>query len=207
MIGIYGGSFDPIHIGHLRLAEDVREFFKLRQVIFVPAYISPFKEGSVASAEDRKNMVLLSIKGNPYFSLSEIELKRKGKSYTIDTIRYFKKQYNHLFFIVGTDAFLSLHKWKNYEELVNLTNFIILLRGENSFNEVEKYVKDKFPQKKLLKNLDKNFLEDTCFYVFENRKIDVSSTEIRKRIKEGKSIKYLLLPEVEEYIKKNRLYL
>ncbi len=195
MIAIYGGSFDPIHIGHLRLAEDVREEFNFRQVIFVPAYISPFKEGYFASPEDRINMIKLAIKYNPYFSFDDFEIKKGGKSYTIDTIRYFKEKFENLFFIVGTDAFLFLHKWKDYEELINLTNFVVLLRGNDSKELVKNYIETNFPKNK------------NSFYIFQSRKIDISSTEIRKKIKEGRSIKYLVLPEVEEYIKEKKLYL
>lgn len=206
MIAIYGGSFDPIHIGHLRLAEDVREYFGFRQVIFVPAYISLFKDGHFASPEDRKNMLHLAIKDNPYFSIDDFEIKKSGKSYTIDTIKYFKKNYDNLFFILGTDTFLSLHKWKNYKELGELTNFIVLLRGNDIIINIENYVKKFFLNKKLKKNNQIN-LSETSFYIYEARKIDISSTEIRERIKEGRSIKYLVLPEIENYIKKKKLYL
>ena len=206
MIAIYGGSFDPIHIGHLRLAEDVREYFGFRQVVFVPAYISPFKDRHFASPEDRKKMLHLAIKNNPYFFIDDFEIRQSGKSYTIDTIKYFKKNYDNLFFLLGTDTFLSLHKWKNYKELVELTNFIVLLRGNDTIINIENYIKKFFPNKKLKKDNQINFSE-TSFYIFEARKIDISSTEIRERIKEGRSIKYLVLPEIERYIKENRLYL
>ena len=206
MIAVFGGSFDPIHIGHLRLAEDVREYFGFRQVVFMPAHISPFKEGHFASAEDRINMIKLSIKDNPYFKVSDFEIKKGGKSYTIDTIKFLKQEYENIFFILGTDTLLSLHKWKDHKKLVNLTNFIILLRGDDLEKNVENYIKKYFPEKTLVKNNNID-LSKTSFYLHKTRKIDISSTEIRKRIKEGRSIKYLVLPSVEKYIEEKKLYL
>ncbi|HIE58812.1 MAG TPA: nicotinate (nicotinamide) nucleotide adenylyltransferase, partial [Hydrogenothermaceae bacterium] len=154
----------------------------------------------------RKKMLHLAIKNNPYFFIDDFEIRKSGKSFTIDTIKYFKKNYDNLFFLLGTDTFLSLHKWKNYKELVELTNFIVLLRGNDTIINIENYIKKFFPNKKLKKDNQINFSE-TSFYIFEARKIDISSTEIRERIKEGRSIKYLVLPEIERYIKENRLYL
>jgi len=207
MIGIYGGSFDPVHIGHLRLAEDVRESFGFAQVVFVPAFISPFKEKSFAGAEDRINMLKISLKYNPFFSLSVFEIEKKGKSYTVDTIKHFLNVYKQqpLFFILGSDAFLSLHRWKSADELVNLTNFVVVLRNGADINQIKEYIQKHFPQKKL-KTYSQIDTSNTGFYLFTGRKIDVSSTEIRKRVKEGKSITYLVLPEVEQYIKKKNLY-
>jgi len=205
MIGIYGGSFDPIHIGHLRIAEDVREFYDLQKVVFVPAYHSPLKPESRASAEDRIHMVKISIKDNPYFDVDRIEIKRKGKSYTIDTIKEYRKKGLSPVFIVGTDAFLTLHRWKEPEELTRLTSFIVLGRGEDSYNDVKDYLKKFFPYMVLYagRSISKN---EGAVYYFGKRRIDVSSTEIRERVKINRSIKYLVLPEVEKYIFNKKLY-
>ncbi|RMD45559.1 MAG: nicotinate-nicotinamide nucleotide adenylyltransferase, partial [Aquificota bacterium] len=99
MIALYGGSFDPIHIGHLRIAEDIREYYGFEKIVFIPAYISPLKKSTNASAEDRLNMIKIAIEDNKHFDVSDIEIKRGGKSYTIDTIKIFKEKlgYNPYF--------------------------------------------------------------------------------------------------------------
>jgi len=206
LIALYGGSFDPVHIGHLRIAEDVRENYNFDKIIFIPAYISPLKNKSNASAEDRLNMLKLAIKDNPCFDISTYEIEKKGKSYTIDTIKYFKKKlgYNP-FFIVGTDAFLSLHLWKKSDELLKSTNFIGVGRGKTDLEDIKSYLREKFPFVKI--KTDNNIdISNTYVYYFNSRRLDISSTEIRQRVKENKSIKYLVLKEVEDYIFKKKLY-
>ncbi|WP_293445197.1 nicotinate-nucleotide adenylyltransferase [Persephonella sp.] len=205
MVGIYGGSFDPVHIGHLRIAEDVREYYNLPKIIFIPAYHSPLKPESRASAEDRLQMIKISIKNNPFFSIDDIEIKRKGKSFTIDTVKVYREKGLLPVFIVGTDAFLTLHRWKNSEELSRLTSFIVLGRGKDSYDDVKNYLKENFPYMDLRidNSISKN---EGAVYYFDRRRIDVSSTEIRERVKTNRSIKYLVLPEVEEYIFNKKLY-
>ncbi len=208
MIALYGGSFDPVHIGHLRIAEDIREFFSLDKVVFVPAYHSPLKPESRASAEDRIYMLKLSIKYNEnFFEISDLEIKRKGKSYTLYTAEYFFKLLKYPpGFIVGTDTFLQLHRWKEPEKLLELLNFIVVGRGKDTFDKVKKYIQEYFPSVEIYYNrnvIDKN---KTAVYFFESRRIDISSTEIRERLRKNKPITYLVLPEVEYYINKKRLY-
>ncbi|WP_457636330.1 nicotinate (nicotinamide) nucleotide adenylyltransferase [Persephonella sp.] len=205
MVGIYGGSFDPVHIGHLRIAEDVREYYNLQNIIFIPAYHSPLKPESRASAKDRLQMIKISIKNNPFFSVDDIEIKRKGKSFTIDTIKAYKEKGLLPVFIVGTDAFLTLHRWKNPEELSKTISFIVLGRGEDTFENVKSYLEENFPYLKL-KTDNKISKKPSTVYFFDQRRIDVSSTEIRQRVKTNRSIKYLVLPEVEEYIFNKKLY-
>jgi len=207
MIALYGGSFDPVHIGHLRIAEDIRETYNLEKIVFIPAYHSPLKPGSRASAEDRLNMLKLSIEKNPYFEIDDIEIKREGKSYTIDTILSYKEKLWHTpIFIVGTDAFLSLHRWKEPEKLLKNTNFIVAGRDKTSFYEILEYVKEYFPFATVHTDTDIPEKESAHIFYFDMRRLDISSTEIRNRIKEGKSIKYLVLPKVEEYIFNKKLY-
>ncbi len=207
MIALYGGSFDPVHIGHLRIAEDIREEYSLDKIVFVPAYHSPLKPGSRASAKDRIKMLEISIKGNSYFSIDEIEIKRGGKSFTIDTVSYYREKlkYNPVF-ILGTDAFMSLHKWKKPKSLLKITNFIVVGRGKDNFYNIKDYIQEYFPNAKLTtsKSIDQ---KDSKVYFFDARRLDISSTEIRDRIKSQKSIKYLVIPEIEDYIIKNKLYL
>ena len=207
MIGLYGGSFDPIHIGHLRIAEDIREFYKLDRIIFIPTYHSPLKRKSRASAKDRLHMLKVSLQSNPFFEIDDIEIKRKGKSYTIDTIKHYTQILNHVpVFIVGTDAFLTLHKWKKPLQLINIVNFIVIGRGKDTKEKVMNYLKSNFPMLKFLTNRKISSKSPRHVYFFDSRRIDVSSTEIRRRVKTEKSIKYLVLPEVEKYILLKKLY-
>lgn len=207
MISLYGGSFDPVHIGHLRIAEDIKEHYGFSKIVFIPAYHSPLKPGSFASPEDRIRMLHLSIKSNPFFSIDDIEIKRKGKSYTVITAEEYRKKLGYYpIFIIGTDAFLSLDRWKDPEKLLEISNFIVVGRKEEGFSSVESYIKAKFPQIKLTRQnkISKNI--SSVVYYYSCRRIDVSSTEIRDRIKKGRSIKYLVLPEVEDYIFSKKLY-
>ena len=207
MIALYGGSFDPVHIGHLRIAEDIREEYELSKIVFIPAYHSPLKPGSRASAEHRIKMLQIAIKDNPFFSIDDLEIKRGGKSFSIDTISFYKKKlgYNPIF-ILGTDAFLSLHKWKKPKTLLKITNFLVVGRGRDHFYNVKDYLQEYFPNVELStdKKIDVNKVK---VYFFDSRRLDISSTEIRDRIKTLKSIKYLVIPEIEDYIIKNKLYL
>jgi len=206
MVGLYGGSFDPVHLGHLRIAEDIREYYNLDRVIFIPAYHSPLKPKSRASPQDRLEMLRLSIKYNPFFEVDEYELRKEGRSYTVDTLQYFKNERGIFpIFIVGTDAFFSLHKWKQPEKLISIGSFIVIGRGEDGFASLQKYIETYFPQLKL--TLSSEIQEKEGFvYFFQGRRIDVSSSEIRKRVREKKSIKYLVMPEVENYIFSKKLY-
>jgi nicotinate-nucleotide adenylyltransferase len=189
-IGIMGGTFNPIHYGHLRAAESARERFNLKKVIFVPAYKPPHKgdEIIIAPPQDRYAMVLLAISSHPQFSISDIELKRGGRSYTYLTIKEFHRNYpkTEIFFITGADAIAQLPTWKNAEELISLCRFIAVSR----------------PNYKL--EIPNNFFSNT--YILEISGFDISSTLIREKIKAGESIKYLLPEEVEVYIYKNNLY-
>ena len=149
-------------------------------------------------------MLKLAIQDNPYFDVSDYEIKKQGKSYTIDTIKHFRKQLNHIpFFIVGTDAFISLHKWKNPEELLKLTSFIVVGRDNTTKEDIKNYLEKHFPQAKLKDSIDKT---SPAVYFYSPRRLDISSTEIRDRIKKGKSIKYLVPKEVEKYIYEKNLY-
>ncbi len=205
MLALYGGSFDPVHIGHLRIAEDIREFYSLSKIIFIPAYHSPLKPECRAPEKDRIEMLKLSLKYNGYFDLDDLEIKRKGKSYTIDTIMVYKNKLGYYpSFIVGTDAFLTLDRWKDPEKLLKNCNFIVVGRGKDTKDKVNNFLKNKFSRKLSKKNIIEP--QKTGIYFFDSRRIDISSTEIRQRVKEKRSIKYLVLPEVEEYILEKRLY-
>lgn len=195
MLLFFGGSFDPVHIGHLILARDVREYFGYRKVIFIPTYISPFKieEGHHAPAEDRLKMLRLALDNIPYFGIETYEIRKKEVSYTYNTVRYLLEKYNlqKVDWLMGDDTFFGLNKWFRWRELLKLMNPVVVLR-----NSTPEEVK-KFAEELGLENLK----------LYTARRIEVSSTEIRNRVKEGKDIKFLVPESVEEYIKQKELYL
>jgi len=189
-IGVLGGTFDPIHVGHLVLAEQVREKFQLEQVIFIPSASPPHKtEQKLSSAEDRLKMTKLAVEGNPYFSVSDIELKREGLSYTVETLRKLKDLYKNseIYFLTGSDVLNEITTWKDPEEIYKLAKIVIAVRpGFDKFDS-----EDHFAKKSIIVNITG---------------VDISSTQIREKVKKGESIKYLVPLKVEEYIKKRNLY-
>jgi nicotinate-nucleotide adenylyltransferase len=190
-IGILGGTFDPIHWGHLLIAEGVREKFALDEVLFIPASWPPHKvKGRVTEAVHRYKMALLATQNNPHFSVSAVEMNRPGKSYTIETVKELKEKYEEaeIYFIVGLDSALEIFTWKDPEKLLRLCRFISVQR----------------PFSRELEKLDKRYRER--IEIVEVPTLPISSTEIRERVKEGRSIKYLVPEAVEKYICKNKLY-
>lgn len=186
-IGILGGTFNPIHIGHLILADEVREKLGLDKVIFVPTYIPPHKQNSeVAAADERLRMVKAAIKGNKFFKTSDIEIKRKGPSYTVDTVKALNKKFpgEELYFIAGSDLLKYLDEWKDFQELLGLMKFVVATRPGYPLEKIPAYVQR-----------------------VSIRAVDVSAFEIRECIKESKSFRYLVPEAVFEYINKKKLYL
>ncbi len=210
-IGLFGGTFNPIHFGHLRAAEEVGEFFGLDPLIFIPSADPPHKRKvRILPAPLRTEMVRLAISDNPRFSLSEIEAKRPGKSYSIETIEYFRRQFDQtpLYFIVGRDAFLEINTWKEYPSLFSLCHFVIMTRP--GFGK-------KFTPEHLPVELAGNFCYDASRGVYihssgfmiipkEITALDISATRIRENLQKGRSVKYLLPEVVEEFIHRNSLY-
>ena len=198
-IGISGGTFNPIHIGHLMVAEIVRDRFGLDKVLFIPSGMPPHKSlSSVACAKHRFDMVEKAVESNPYFKASRIEIDREGYTYTVDTLKNLREIYGNntsLYYIIGADVLNDLLTWKNYEEVLKICEFIAVLRPGNDVQAFKKQIE---------------FLKQTyCakIHFINTPLIEISSTEIRDRIKEGRSIKYLVRDSVEEYIKLNRLYI
>jgi nicotinate-nucleotide adenylyltransferase len=186
-----GGIFDPIHCGHLFAAEEARVEFKLDEVIFVPCRQPAHKrENDISDPEDRYLMTVLATSNNQFFEVSKVELNRPGPSYSIDTVKDFLKKYSHgakIFFITGADAFLEVDSWYKSEELIKLCQFVAATRPGYDLSKLD----EKF--KKIIK-------------IIEIPALAISSTDIRRRVREGKSIKYLLPQEAEEYIYKKGLY-
>ena len=194
-LGIMGGTFDPIHYGHLLMAEEARQAFALDQVVFVPNGRPAHKKAYLVSApEDRYAMTLLATGSNPYFSTSRIEIERPGPSYTIDTLRAFRQMYpdlDALYFITGADAVLEILTWHEYDKLVRECRFIAVTRPG--------FVLERLPEV-----VDAEFLDRVSFLPIPG--LDISSTDIRRRVREGRSVKYLTPEPVEAYIQQQGLY-
>ena len=211
-LGLLGGTFNPIHLGHLRAAEDIAEQLSLQQVLFIPAGEPHHKPLlPVLPFEHRLAMVRLAIGQNPAFALSDLEGRRDGPSYTVDTLRCLHNQYDpdlNLYFITGYDAFLDVAEWHDYRHLFDLANFVVIDRdGQDSgvLNTLlKKYVSS-----------DYEWHPDGRTFVCPNKKaillrnvlkFDISSTDIRHRLSSGQSIRYLVPEPVRRYIIDNSLY-
>ncbi len=192
-IGIMGGTFDPIHYGHLVTAENARYRYGLDRVYFVPAYIPPHKQFKhVTPADHRLMMTILATVNNPAFVVSELEIQRGGLSYTYDTVRAFKRELGddvEVYFITGADAIIELTQWMKIEELAQECHFIGATR----------------PGYHLGVRLPDYLLQSISF--MEVPALAISSTDVRQRVQEGAPIHYLVPETVEMYIRKNRLYL
>ena len=211
-IGLFGGTFDPIHWGHLRSAEEVSETFDLDRILFIPASIPPHKRGQTATpARDRLQMVRLAAAKNPRFGVSTVEISRPGVSYSIDTIRHFaerKGKEDSLFFVIGLDAFREIGSWKNFSEIFPLCDFIVTSRPGSKDSDPLRgtgvAVKKLFCYDRKEKNY-KHWSGTRIFFI-KLTDIAISASGIRERVKEGKSIRYLVPSGVETYIKKRGLY-
>jgi nicotinate-nucleotide adenylyltransferase len=209
-IGLFGGTFNPIHSGHLRGAEEIRETFRLQEVIFIPAAIPPHKgTKEVIEAKHRLEMVRLATATNPFFSTTDIELLRSEKSYSIDTIRYFSERHQEaFFFILGRDAFLEIETWKEFQHLFSLCNFVVMTRpGSEKALSSSPLPEALAPLFRYDQGV-KNWIHTSGHIVYfkEITVMDISSTKIRELIEKGESVRYLIPGEVEAYIQKNRLY-
>ena len=213
-LGIFGGTFNPVHSGHLRTAEEARYKLRLDKVIFVPAGNPPLKERDAVAASHRYAMATLAAASNKDFIVSDFEALKRGKSYTVDTLLMLSKRNpgDELFFILGSDAFLDIPKWREPEKLTGLTDFIIVGRPGIGFDAIA-------GSPYILKSREGVSLKPdvgayTCCSLVSGRRaflvpvtqMDISSTVIRSLVEERKSIKYLLPPSVERYIKKHKLY-
>ena len=197
-VGIMGGTFDPIHLGHLATAESVREIFQLDEILFIPAARPPHKVEKIVTPElHRLMMTFLATQSNEKFRVSPMEILRDGLSYTLETVHELHKKLGastELFFIIGADSLKDLPTWYQSMELVKQCHFIATTRPNVKVGVTE--------LKKFFGKLYKEKIHQVI-----TPGIEISSTEIRRRVKEGLSIKYLVPEFVEEYIKKERLYL
>lgn len=186
-IGIFGGTFNPIHLGHLIIAQEVLEQLGLDKIIFMPSFLPPHKRArKLANAEDRFRMVSLALNRNSYFEVSNWEIRQRKTSYTIDTLKYYKSKFGKkalLFFIIGSDSLKELKKWKDIQGILRLVKVVVVNRPGYPLN-----------------NLPKNFIKVLI------PGIDISSSLIRRQLALKRNVDYFVTREVEAYIKKKRLY-
>ena len=197
-IGVMGGTFDPIHKGHVIVAEEVRTRLSLAEVLFVPAG-QPWlnKTGAISAAEHRVQMVRLAIADKPYFRLTTMEVERAGPSYTIDTITELKTQLepgDELFFILGWDSLAQLPQWRQPRQLVKLCRLVAVPRPGCSLPDLDSL-------SAVIPGLSRRVI------ILDKPEVDIGATEIRKRVAQGLSIDHLVPEPVAEYIRKHQLYL
>lgn len=193
-LGIMGGTFDPVHYGHLVIAEEARYEFALDRVVWVPAGDPPHKQSrEVVSQEHRYAMVLLATASHPAFEVSRLELERSGPSYTVDTIRAFSelRPEAELFFITGADATLEILTWHRHDDLIRMCRFIAVTRPGYDLN-------------RLSAELPEPYLARIS--TIQAPGVDISSTDLRQRLRDGEPVKYLVPEAVEAYLQKHRLY-
>ncbi|MDD5724273.1 MAG: nicotinate-nucleotide adenylyltransferase [Syntrophales bacterium] len=207
--GLFGGTFDPVHLGHLRCAEEVLELFTLDKILFIPAGIQPLKtDRDILPFHHRERMIRLAIEGNPSFSTSGIEDRRGGRSYSIETVRHFLNTApagTELYFILGQDAFHEMPMWKEWRELLQLCNFVVMTRpGYETKNLTGIFPSDVVA----LFHYDgasDGFTGPAGHSIFFRglTLLDISSTDIRNRVKTHRSIRHLVPDPVRDYILKN----
>jgi nicotinate-nucleotide adenylyltransferase len=210
--GILGGTFDPIHFGHLRGAEEMLEIFNLNRIIFVPSSKPPHKlEGEITPFNHREQMIRLAIEDNVNFSFSEVEKLRAGKSYSVETVEYILNKYMEdleLYFIVGQDAFQAITTWKDWERLLLLCNFAVMTRPGYDDMRLNEILPKEFAAKFTYDKKIDGFTGPTghTIYFRHTSFLDISSSGMREMVRSGKSIKYLTTDKVRQYIIKNSIY-
>jgi nicotinate-nucleotide adenylyltransferase len=194
-IGIMGGTFDPIHLAHLFAAEEARFKFNLEKVIFVPCGVPAHKKPyEVTPAEHRYAMVLLATANNPYFEVSRIEIDREGPSYAIDTVMAFRQLYGEdasIYFITGADAVLEILTWKETDKLIRLCKFIAVTRPGYDLSKISEVLGEEYA---------------SAIEILQIPGMDISSTAIRQRVRNGEPIRYLVPEMVYHYIMQHKLY-
>lgn len=195
--GIMGGTFNPIHMGHLIVAEKAREQFGLDEVLFLPSGVPYMKNcDEVLPGKIRMEMTGLAIQGNPFFTISSMEIERKGRTYTYETLEELRAQNpdTEYYFILGADSLWKIEDWRSPERIFAACHILAAVRDDRSSGDMEKqaaYLKEKF---------------GAGIFLLQTGHIEISSSMIRSLCREGKSIRYLVPDAVYDYIRKNRLY-
>ncbi|MBL0731838.1 MAG: nicotinate (nicotinamide) nucleotide adenylyltransferase [Desulfosarcina sp.] len=220
--GLFGGTFNPIHLGHLKAIKRVKEEFPLDKIYIIPSAIPPHKDRTdVADHRARYEMVHLAIENDPLIKkvdISDVELTRSGPSYTIDTVMHYKSIMpadSSLYLILGLDAFLELNTWKSYMELLDIIPFLVIARPGSGnykkkelYGEVEEFLLTKISDRYRYNLKIKGYIHENkeTVFVFDAAPLDISSTMIRSHVGKGKAINALVPPAVESFINKRRLY-
>lgn len=218
-IGLFGGTFNPIHRGHLWAASEVIKRFNLERIFLIPAALPPHKTtGLVAKADDRLEMINLAIADLFGLTVSDVELNRPGPSYTIDTIRHFKHTLakdSRIYLIMGLDAFLEIHTWKSHQDLLEQIAFIVMARPAEDYPDARQGWRILEAYLKSTLSSDYQFDSEQACYRLEGKQpvhicdiqaMDISSTKIREKVKRKQSIENLVTPEVADYIRLKGLY-
>lgn len=216
-IGIYGGAFNPVHYGHLRTAEEVHGLLSLDRVLFMPSGRTPFDKPELESAQHRYEMVRRAVKGNRHFAVSDLEVRRRGRSYTVDTVKELRNKLrgSDLYFILGIDAFLDLPGWKQPDILVRHASLVVISRPGYTFSGLESSPYLRGASRRTLRALDEAEIDQCSFRLSENSSIylcnvtglNISASQLRHLVTSGKNIKYLLPDSVKSYIISNNLYI
>lgn len=192
-IGLFGGTFNPIHCGHVKAAESVQNMFSFDRILFIPSYLPPHKEsGDVASAAHRLKMVELALASFDRFFPSSVEIDARGTSYSILTLNKIKEMFpqTEAFFLLGIDAFLEIETWKDYEDVLKQCSFVVMNRPGFRLSEAKDILTEKYK-----------------IYLLSINTLDISSSKVRERIRKNQPIEGLVPENVENYIKERRLYL
>lgn len=209
MIGIYGGTFDPVHFGHLRPAVDVFSFLSLSKIHFIPCGQPPHRAPSLATAQQRMEMLELALQRHPEFVVDDRELRRAGTSYMVDTIRSLMEDFpqEKLCLIVGMDAFLAFHTWHEWQEITRLVNLIVTHRPSFDPESIAESGLSDYLTEKRTDDMSVFHESDKTSCLFcPVTQLDISSTRIRELVSKGDSIDYLLPALVADYILENELY-
>lgn len=216
-VGLFGGTFDPVHVGHLHMAEEIKAAFGLETIHVVPASVPPHKTWKrISASKDRLHMVRLCFGSKPGFDISDVELNRTGPSFTIDTIDHFLSRLNppsELMMLVGSDSFFEIHTWRGYARIMETVALIVAMRPDHgkfgfTVNEMSAY---------LIGHVDSGYSwveAEGCFqhskhrpiYLFSGTPYDISSTDIRHRLKQGLDITSMVSKNVYDYIIEKGLY-
>jgi nicotinate-nucleotide adenylyltransferase len=211
-IGLLGGTFDPIHFGHLRIAQELAESLKLDEIRFIPAAIPPHKATPSVSARHRAAMVNLAIVNNPLFSLDKRELNRSGASYTIDTLQSLRDELGNetsLLLLMGSDAFTKFNTWHRWQEIINLCHIGLVHRPVNAASpkEILPKILETFLQDHYAED-SKDLLTTPAGFITMQQvtALDISATQIRTSLQQKQSVRYLMPDSVIDYIHTHRLY-
>ena len=211
-IGLLGGTLDPIHFGHLRSAEEIREALKLDEIWFMPAALPPHKElSNLTSFTHRLAMVELAVASTDYFRTTAIEDELPGPSYSIDTLKELRERYKdegEFFFILGSDAFLDIETWKDYGSLTDYVSLVIMRRGREDSSVLKEVISRAFPSHCIQGEKDVFVANDKgSIYLYSVTHLAISGTDIRHRARSDLSVRFLVPEEVRIYMEKNSLYI